>query len=191
MRTNGPGQSSLLLLDVIDVLNKFHIPYAIVGAFAASYYGVIRASVDTDAVISLCNKTSIVEQLVSELEKFFHKVSHRHGDIHDPVGYVLNIEDRFHNRVDLLAGLKGMREEAFAAVTESAFMGAKIRIVGIEDFIAMKIFAGGPKDIEDVRGVLKISSPKINLPLLKDVSAQYGRDVVKKLEVLLQESAQH
>ena len=188
MRTNGPGQSSLLLLDVIDILDKFHIPYAVVGAFAASYYGPVRASVDTDAVISLHNKTLTIEQLVSELKKFFPKVSHRHGDSHDPIGYVLNIEDRFHNRVDLLAGLKGMREEAFVLAEESTFMGSKIRIVGMEDFIAMKIFAGGPKDIEDVRGVLRISSKKINLALLKDVSAQYGRNVVKKLEVLLKES---
>lgn len=187
MRTKGPGQSSLLLLDVIDILNKLHIPYAIIGAFAASYYGAVRASVDTDAIISLHDKTSTIERLVSELKKSFPRVSHRHGDIDDPIGYVLNIEDRFHNRVDLLTGLKGMREEAFAAVTESTFMDSTIRIVGIEDFIAMKIFAGGSKDVEDVRGVLKISSPKVNLPLLRDISTQYGRDVVKKLEALLKE----
>ncbi len=37
MRTNSPGQSVLLLLDVIQILNKLKVPYAIIGAFAASF----------------------------------------------------------------------------------------------------------------------------------------------------------
>ena len=46
MKINGPGESSLLLLKVIKVLEKFKIPYAIVGAFAVSFYGLVRASLD-------------------------------------------------------------------------------------------------------------------------------------------------
>ena len=53
MRAKGPGQSALLLLDVIGVLNALRVPYAIVGAMAASFYGVVRASLDADAVVSL------------------------------------------------------------------------------------------------------------------------------------------
>lgn len=53
MRTTAPGQSALLLLDVISMLNERHIPYAVIGAFAASFYGMVRASVDADAVISI------------------------------------------------------------------------------------------------------------------------------------------
>jgi len=53
MKSHGPGQSPLLLLDVIDILNKLNIPYAVVGALAASFYGTIRAGMDADAIISL------------------------------------------------------------------------------------------------------------------------------------------
>ena len=53
MRTTRPGESVLLLLDVIDVLNQHKVPYAIIGAFAASFYGAVRASIDADAVISV------------------------------------------------------------------------------------------------------------------------------------------
>ena len=42
MKINGPGESSLLLLKVIKVLEKIKIPYAIVGAFAVSFYGLVR-----------------------------------------------------------------------------------------------------------------------------------------------------
>ncbi|PIW59549.1 MAG: hypothetical protein COW13_04495, partial [Candidatus Omnitrophica bacterium CG12_big_fil_rev_8_21_14_0_65_50_5] len=53
MKISGPGQSPLLLLSIIPSFNKVKIPYAVVGAFAASFYGVVRASLDADAVIFL------------------------------------------------------------------------------------------------------------------------------------------
>ena len=43
----------LRLLDVIDVLDRSRVPYVIVGAIAAAYHGVVRASRDADAVVSL------------------------------------------------------------------------------------------------------------------------------------------
>ncbi len=59
MKANKPGQSTLLLLEVIKILEQFEIPYAIIGAFAASFYGVVRASLDADAVIYLNTKNDI------------------------------------------------------------------------------------------------------------------------------------
>ena len=53
MRTNASGESALLLLDVVQVLSKEQVDYAIVGAMAASVYGVIRASRDADALLSI------------------------------------------------------------------------------------------------------------------------------------------
>ena len=52
MKANGPGESSLLLLDVIKQLDVCAVPYLVVGAFAASFYGAVRASLDADSVIS-------------------------------------------------------------------------------------------------------------------------------------------
>ena len=42
MKISGPGESSLLLLKIVKLLNKLNIPYAVVGAFAASFYGLVR-----------------------------------------------------------------------------------------------------------------------------------------------------
>ena len=53
MRTSASGESALLLLDVVQVLSKEQVDYAIVGAMAASVYGVIRASRDADALLSI------------------------------------------------------------------------------------------------------------------------------------------
>jgi hypothetical protein len=47
MRAQRPGESALLLLDAIDVLTGAGIPYAVIGAMAASVHGVVRASIDS------------------------------------------------------------------------------------------------------------------------------------------------
>jgi len=41
------------LLDVIEVLARERIDYAVIGAMAASIHGVVRASTDADVVRSL------------------------------------------------------------------------------------------------------------------------------------------
>ncbi|MBI3010205.1 MAG: hypothetical protein HYY57_04400 [Candidatus Omnitrophica bacterium] len=187
MRAKGPGQSALLLLDVIDILDKLHIPYAIVGAFAASFYGVVRASMDADAIISLQAPRADVQVLMDELRKVSLSCVYRKGDLDDPIGAVLNIEDNFQNRVDLLMSIHGMTDAVFSRTVETEFMNARIRLIGVEDFIAMKIFAGSSKDLSDVVGVLEVSFKRINLPLLEELVRRYGKDALRKLQSLLKE----
>jgi hypothetical protein len=53
MRTTRPGESALLLLDVVDLLIGQKIEYAVIGALAASIHGAVRASMDADVVLSI------------------------------------------------------------------------------------------------------------------------------------------
>ncbi len=186
MRTTAPGQSALLLLDVIDLLEKRQIPYAVIGAFAASFYGVVRASLDADAVISI-RSFQDGSDLCRDLEGQGLKADRRNGDSDDPIAAIINIQDSFHNRVDLLIGIRGMTQEVFHRVEKAQFMGASIKIAGLEDFIAMKIFAGSPKDIQDVIGVLEVSNDKIDADLVKKLAAQYGSEYLTRLQALLKE----
>jgi predicted nucleotidyltransferase len=186
LRTTAAGQSALLLLDVIDVLDKRHIHYAIVGAFAASFYGLVRASLDADAVISIHTSKEAAD-LCQDLKAQGLSIEHRKGDPDDPIAGVINIQDCFHNRVDLLIGIHGMTQEVFHRVEQAQFMGSTIKIVSLEDFIAMKIFAGSPRDIQDVIGVMEVSGDKINADLLRGLSAQYGDDCTAKLQALFKE----
>ncbi len=189
MKATGPGQSALLLLDVITVLNKRQIPYAIIGAFAASFHGIVRASMDADALISLKAVQADVQALTGDLRKAGLKPSYRKGDARDPVGAVVNIEDGFGNRVDLLMTIRGMTDAVFSRAIEAEFMGTQIRVVGIEDFIAMKIFAGGPKDLGDVSGALKVSYDRIDRTLLKKLVQPYGKTALATLESLLKDAS--
>lgn len=49
MKARGPGESALLLLDVVAVLTKAGTAYAVIGAMAAAVHGAIRATTDADA----------------------------------------------------------------------------------------------------------------------------------------------
>lgn len=179
------------MLDVIKRLNEFDIPYAVIGSFAASFYGLVRASLDVDAIISTAGREKNMEQLIASLEQAGLRVEKRSADSADPVRGMVSIQDQYENRVDLLTGIRRMPEDFLTRVTTAAFMGLSIQIIGLEDFIAMKIFAGGPKDIQDALGVLKESKGKIDLALLKRLTSAYGKKELARVEKILRTSDGH
>jgi hypothetical protein len=183
MRTRRPGESALLLLDVVDLLAREQVGYAVIGAMAASVHGVLRASMDADAVLSLTT------QQLGPLQQRFRDAGFvtelRRGDLGDPIGAVLALSDEFSNRVDLLVGLRGLENEAFQRAIDVAFQGGALRVVCIEDFIAMKLFAGGPQDLADARYALAAGQSTVDRELLWRLTARYGRDAMAELQKLL------
>jgi predicted nucleotidyltransferase len=185
VRSTGVGQSALLLLDAIDVLVEENIDYAVIGAMAASIYGVVRASIDADAVVSLGR------QKQSDLQKKFETAGFqtelRQGDADDPIPALLQLTDLFENRVDLLVGLRGLEPDAFARAVEVQFQGVALRVIGREDFIAMKAFAGGPQDLADAMSAIKNAGGALDRVLLRRLSQRYGRAASASLELLLRD----
>jgi predicted nucleotidyltransferase len=184
MRPTEAGQSALLLLDVVDTLQECGIPYAVIGAFAVSFYGEVRASLDADAVIFVHTNKEILT-----LEKLLKgrglDVQVRRGGGDDPVRGVLNVLDRFGNRVDLLTGIRGMPEELFSRAQETRFMDVPLKIVSAEDLVALKLFAGNARDVQDAESILQVSGGKMDLHLLKKLATRYGPQCVRALQGLL------
>ena len=102
-----------------------------------------------------------------------------------PSQSLLAIGDRHGNRVDLLGGLRGLDPEAFARTIAVPFAGITLRIIGREDFIAMKCFAGGPQDVADAEEALRTSDQRLELDLLRRVTRRFGRTAADALERLL------
>jgi predicted nucleotidyltransferase len=183
MRATGPSQSPLLLLDVIDVLDRSQIPYVIVGAIAAAYHGAVRASRDADAVVSL--PAAEVPVLAENLRKLGLEVDVRKGHDEDPIRQVLTLTDKHANRVDLLLGVRGMEKAVLDRCRNTTLLGSSVRIIGAEDFIAMKVFAGSAKDLGDVQAVLEVSGETLDMPLLRRVTRRYGAEEAKTLTSML------
>lgn len=182
MSATGPGQSLLLLLDVVALLDEKRVAYGVVGALAASVYGSIRATTDADAIVSVPH--SRLTGLEKMLRNAGFAVELRRGDSDDPIPALFSISDKFGNRVDLLGGLRGLDPEAFDRTMPVTFSGTTLRIMGREDFVAMKCFAGGPQDIADAQEAIKAADPPIDLDLLRRITRRFGRPAADALERL-------
>jgi hypothetical protein len=185
VRTKGPGESALLLLDAASLLTDEGITYAVIGALAAAVHGVIRASVDADAVVPV--EIAGLRELERKFVAAGFQTQLREGDFADPVPAVLALADRYGNRVDLLGGLRGLEPAAFARAISVPFQGEALRVIGREDFIAMKIFAGGPKDMTDAHTALRVAGAAVDLALVRRLARLYGSATLDAFEQMLRQ----
>jgi hypothetical protein len=95
---------------------------------------------------------------------------------------MLVLSDTYGNRVELLGGLRGLDPLVFSRAIEVPFYGVNLRIVGREDFIAMKCFAGGAQDLADARAAFEGAQGPIDLDLLRAVTRRFGRAAADRLE---------
>jgi len=109
----------------------------------------------------------------------------RRGDADDPIPAILVVSDTHGNRVDLLGGLRGLDPQAFSRTVDVPFSGDTLRVIGREDFIAMKCFAGGPQDIADAHVALISAQEPVDLDLLRRVTRRFGRAAADVLEHVL------
>lgn len=93
--------------------------------------------------------------------------------------------DSFGNHVKLLGGLRNMDPECFSRSLEVKFRDATLRVVGREDFIAMKCFAGGPQDLVDARSAYQAAPGPLDLDLLRTTARRFGRAAADRLEEIL------
>ncbi|GAC1459413.1 MAG: hypothetical protein PVS2B1_20630 [Candidatus Dormibacteraceae bacterium] len=183
MRTSKGGQSALLLLDVVEILRGVKVDYAVIGAFALAALGVVRATMDADALLFA------EPGRLAKLEKLFKQAGFdaelRTAEADDPVLGMLVLSDHFDNHVKLLGGLRNVDPELFSRTMEINFRDEKLRIVGREDFIAMKCFAGGSQDLLDARSAYHAAPGPIDLDLLRTVTRRFGRAAADRLEEVL------
>jgi predicted nucleotidyltransferase len=185
VRVTGPGQPVHFLLDIADLLNELRIPYVVVGALAVSFYGIPRATNDADTLIWLRESDLTEKDLTNRLLRDEYRVERRIAELDDPVAGVVVVEEKHQNRVDLLLGIRGMDPGALARATAGEFLNSSLQFIGLEDLIAMKVFAGGVRDIEDVKGILQVSGTHLNVDLLRELASRYGAEVLGKLEEML------
>lgn len=153
---------------------------------AASFHGVVRSSLDADAVISATG-TDQLELLISSLERSQLQVDHRKGDLDDPIDAVVAVTDEHLNRVDLLTGIRGLSQDFANRTIPVSVFGESLRIIGLEDFIAMKLFAGASRDIQDARAAMQVSREIVDKSLLLQLAKHYGRSTTNVLKDLLGE----
>jgi hypothetical protein len=183
VRTDRAGQSALLFLDVVEILQREKIAYAVIGAFALSLHGTIRGTTDVDAL--LFTTPQHLAQLNMAFDRAGFATELRRGEPDDPILGMLVLGDSHNNRVELLGGLRGLDPAFFTRTLEVPFLGVNLRFVGREDLIAMKCFAGSPQDLLDARSAYHAKQGPVDLDLLRTVTRRFGREAADNLEQVL------
>ena len=185
MRASGPGESARLLLDVVDVLATRSVDYAVIGALAASLHGAGRASLDAYLVVSL----SVMEgtRISEALKQAGLTTELRRGDPEDAIPGLVRVSDSFGNQVDVLLGIRGLDPQAFSRTVEVPLEGKRLRFVGREDFIAMKVAAGGPIDLLDAESAIAADPRSLNVELIRNLGLRFGTSAAASLEKMLRD----
>ena len=186
MDNSQDNNSSPKMLDRIGrILDANRINWATIGALAVAYHGVYRASLDADALISLKGAPIDLEGLAYLISTSGLSVETRMGEVGDPLGFVVRITDGDSNQVDLIGGIRRLDTGFFDRTIADEFDGLKLRVASPEDLIALKVFAGGPQDLIDAKGVLEVQGAHIDKDLVLSLCKRFGAGYETKCRKLL------
>lgn len=186
MADSSTAENSPQLLNLVgQVLEESRVRWGAIGALAVAYHGWVRASMDADALITLRDSDVNMEELLQGLRSRGWKVEYRDGGPGDPLGFVVRIQDDRGNQVDLIGAIRNLDPKFFERTVKADLGGLSLAIASPEDLIALKVYAGGPKDLEDAAGVMEILGPDLDRELLLSLCRGFGPEELKSCERLL------
>lgn len=188
------GQHSDLadvLLALERTFSRVGARWYLFGAQAVVAYGVPRltADIDVTAAISMERIGSFVEDArrqgltprIQEFESFAQRTRVIPLQ-HEPTGLP----------VDVVVAGPGLEEEFLDRARMIELEGIDIPVISPEDLIVTKVLAGRPKDLEDVRGILR-SNEGLDLARIRSVlglleEALDRRDLLPEVEAALRDT---
>ena len=166
--------------------------FALLGGLAVSTWGVIRATEDID-IIADCEPSPIRSlalraKIKERLKDLDSSVEWRVGGYDDPIPLLLRVElsPKFRSvHTDILWVHKLWQREAVQRAIGIDVEGIEIPVLHPEDLILMKLDAGGPQDLLDVKELLTVAQPQVDLNRLKKSAGRLR--LGKNLEKCLRE----
>ena len=153
-------------------LKKHNIPYMIIGGQAVLLYGEPRLTRDID--ITLGVNTEYVDELLKVIRELSLKPIPENIKLFIQQTMVLPaLEEITGIRVDFIFSFTTYEIEAIKRARKITIMGQEVCFASPEDVIIHKIFAGRPRDIEDVRSIILKNS---------DMDIQYLRRWLKEFD---------
>jgi hypothetical protein len=149
-----------LISKIAKELERAGLPYMIIGGQAVLFYGSPRMTKDIDITLGVDTESlgvvvetvkSIGIEIIPEDFRTFVKQT-----------YVLpTLEKETGLRIDFIFSFTPYERQAIAKATP-AFLGkTKIMFASVEDVIIHKVFAGRPRDLEDVRTLI-LKNPDVD-----------------------------
>jgi len=166
-----------LLLDVIAILDRRGVPYAVMGGFAVRTWGVPRPTYDADLAVAI--EEDALPALLAALSAGGFDVPREHTkgfvDVVAGLGKVkvTRLVGRSAWEVDLFLARGPFLETAMQRRCAVSMAGRPMWVLAAEDLILLKLLAFRRKDQLDVEEILKIS-PDVDREHLQRWAAHLG-----------------
>jgi len=167
-----------LIIKIAKILDKYEIPYMIIGGQAVLIYGEPRLTKDIDITIGLdIDLYDILLKAINEIN-LMPSVNNIKDFIKDT--YVLPTYDRESDfRVDFIFSFSDYEKEALKKVKKIKIGKKYVNFSSLEDLIIHKIISGRPRDLEDIKNVLIKN---------RDFNKNYVKQWLKEFEKILDEN---
>jgi len=129
--------------------------YALVGGFAVSAWGVARATQDLDLAVAL--GTSHPQTLAAHLG-----ATYQPGDADDPLRGVFRLTLKGGGRgipVQVIVLQPKWADVVFEGVETIKVLSCAVPVVNWQALVLMKLYAGGPIDLQDARSIVAVRKP--------------------------------
>lgn len=142
-----------LISRIAKELDKSNLPYMIIGGYAVLYYGEPRVTRDIDITLGVGIERQ--NDVLKIPETLGLKIL-----VDDPSSFIKEymvlpvLEESSGIKIDFIFSFTPYEQEAIKRAKEVDIEGVKVRIASVEDLMIHKIFAGRPRDIEDVKNIL-------------------------------------
>jgi predicted nucleotidyltransferase len=147
-------------LELLRVLEKHKVAYALIGGYAVGIHAEPRATKDLDLVVAPTQKNA--KALLKALKEFGAPIDNlNEQDLTNPgLLYIFGIPPL---RVDILNRLKGVDVALLIKRAKRVKLGkTNLRVIDIDDLIHVKTMAGRPQDKVDVKVLRKAKAARLS-----------------------------
>lgn len=140
-----------LLARVVRKLNDASIPSALIGGLALAVHGIGRATQDADLLA--VDPDTLRDGFWEELRREGVIVAVSRGDAEDPLRGLVRIRESA-EIVDVVVGKSPWHRDVLGRRRTLPLLGEPLPVVDAADLVLLKLDAGGPQDLLDVRLLL-------------------------------------
>ena len=139
-----------LLARVVAFLEAHDIATALIGGFALAAHGIARATLDADLLVA---DRSVLDPSFWRGWSGSDQIDARRGDPEDPLAGVVRWTD-VDDAVDIVVAKHRWQADLLQRREHVAIEGRQLPVVDRAGLILLKLYAGGPQDVLDVRLLL-------------------------------------
>ena len=153
--------------------------FALIGGWAAARWGIIRATADVDYFVSYGDANR--KELASFLGGRFRK-----GDVSDPLVSTISYDERaggVATPIQLIEFPPAWERIALHQISKTKIGRQTLPIVDKKALVLLKLYAGGPVDLEDAKALMRMMSANVSAKRYIETKARSLR-VSKRLAAI-------